>query len=199
MNEKLRLILASGSAIRAAIMRGAGLDFEIMQPGVDEDEIKEKAGAEGADLETTAMRLAEAKALAVDCPGALVVGSDQILEFEGRPYDKPKDMASARARLLEMQGAKHTLINAVAVAKDGEILWRNLDRPALYLRPLEGPEIDAYLAEAGPDILKSVGAYQIESLGSRLFDRIDGDHFAVLGLGLYPLLGFLRRAGAIGY
>jgi len=199
VTDKPRIVLASGSAIRADILRGAGLTFEIVRPNVDEDEIKAKSRAAGLDLEAMAVRLAEAKALAVTAPGALVIGSDQILEFRGEAYDKPSGMVEARARLLDMQGARHTLINAAVAAKDGEIVWRNLDRPSLHLRAITPAEIDAYLDEAGPEILKSVGAYQVESLGSRLFDRIDGDHFAVLGLSLYPLLKFLREQRAIEY
>lgn len=197
---KPRLILASGSQIRADILRGAGLDFEIVRPDVDEDAIKKDAAKEGAGLEETAIRLAEAKAMAVakDVDG-LVIGADQILEFGGRAYDKASSLDEARMRLLEMQGAAHTLINAIAVARDGVLIWRSLERPTLFMRPLSGDEIDAYLEEAGPEVLASVGAYQVEKHGSRLFERIDGDHFAVLGLGLYPLLGLLRREGAIPY
>lgn len=197
---KPRLILASGSQIRADILRGAGLDFEIVRPDVDEAAIKKEAAKNGAGLEAIAMRLAEEKAMAVaKARRGLVVGSDQILEFGGRAYDKPASMGEAKKRLMEMQGRAHTLINAIAVARDGALIWRSLDRPKLVMRALSGDEIDAYLEEAGPEVLLSVGAYQIEKIGSRLFERIEGDHFAVLGLGLYPLLALLRREGAIDY
>ena len=194
------LILASGSAIRAQILRGVGVPFSIAKPDVDESVIKKKAAAEGLALEETAMRLAEAKCLAdAHDPGALVVGSDQILEFRGEAYDKPRDMEEARARLLDMQGHGHTLINAVAVARDGAVVWRFVDRPRLFMRSMSPEDVDAYLAAAGPDILHSVGAYQVEKLGARLFERIEGDYYAVLGLSLYPLLGFLREEGAIAF
>ncbi len=196
------IILASGSAIRAQILAGAGVPFEVIKPGVDESVIKSEAAKEGLGLEETAMRLAETKAMAVvnkARPGDIIIASDQIMEFEGRSYDKPADMEEARARLLEIQGAAHTLINAVALARDGEIIWRHIDRPKLVLRALSEKEVDAYLAAAGPDILASVGAYQIEQLGSRLFERIEGDHFAVLGLSLLPLLDVLRREGALPF
>ena len=200
-----KIILASGSAIRADILRNAGVPFDVARPDVDEDLIKARCYEGGLDLETTAMALAEAKCLAVavgdDRVGDddLVIGSDQILEFEGRPFDKPKSMNDARERLRRMAGAPHTLINAVAVARGRAVRWRHIDRPILSLRAFSEVELDAYLDASGPEILKSVGAYQVEKLGARLFDRIDGDHYAVLGLSLYPLLGFLRDEGALAF
>lgn len=194
------IILASGSAIRAAILKSAGVPFEQTAPQIDEAAIKRACDMAGAGLEEAAMALAEAKALAVKAGAdALVVGSDQILEFEGRAYDKAADMADARARLLALQGADHTLINAVAVACGGDIIWRRLDRPRLFMRKMDAAEIDAYLAAAGPPILASVGAYQVESVGARLFHRIEGDYFAVLGLSLFPLLDCLRAQGALEF
>ncbi len=200
MSSPPRIVLASGSSIRRAILDGAGIPFEVMKPGVDEDVIKREARQEGLGLEELAMRLAEAKCMDIaEKTNAIVIGSDQIMEFEGRAYDKPATMEEARARLIETQGASHTLINAIAVARDGEIIWRNLDRPRLVMRKLSASEIDAYLDAAGPEILHSVGAYQIEKLGGRLFDRVEGDHFAILGLSLFPLLSLLREEGAIEF
>ncbi len=200
MTDKPKITLASGSSIRAAIMHAARLEFEIIRPNADEDKIKKTAQGEGLDLETTAMRLAEEKCLAVAREkSGLVIGSDQILEFEGNPFDKPRSLDEARARLLMMQGKPHTLINAIAVARDGTIIWRHIDRPKLFMRAMSAGEIDDYLEACEPDILASVGAYQIEQLGSRLFDRIVGDHYAVLGLSLFPLLDLLRRERAIDF
>lgn len=195
-----RIVLASGSAIRRNILAGADVPFEVMKPEVDEGLIKEEAKRQGLDLEALAMRLAEAKCLDIAAKtNAIVIGSDQIMEFEARAYDKPASMAEARARLIETQGAAHTLINAIAVARDGEIIWRNVERPKLVMRKLSAAEIDAYLEAAGPEILYSVGAYQIEKLGARLFERIEGDYYAVLGLSLFPLLDLLRREGALSF
>jgi len=192
------IVLASGSAIRAAILTAASVGFRQIKPGADEAAIKRENS--GAGLEDLAMTLAEAKALGVDADkDALVIGSDQILEFEGRPYDKPQSIEEARERLIALQGRDHTLINAVAVARAGAIVWRRIDRPRLFMREMNEAEIDAYLAAAGEDILASVGAYQVEKLGGRLFERIEGDYFAVLGLSLYPLLGFLRAEGALSF
>lgn len=194
------IILASGSAIRAEILTNAGVAFTVARPDVDEAALKRAALARGVGLEALAQELADAKALAVGAPrDAAVIGSDQIMEFEGQPYDKPKTRAEARARLIAVSGKPHTLINAVSVARGGAIVFRSLERPVLHVRALTESELDDYFAEAGEDILASVGAYQVERLGARLFDRIEGDYFAVLGLSLYPLLGFLRREGYLSY
>lgn len=193
-----KITLASGSAIRAAILRGAGVDFDIVRPAVDESAIKEAALAEGKTLRDAAQLLADAKAQAVAAAGA-VIASDQILNFRGRGFDKPQSMDEARERLLELQGAAHSLINAVTIARDGEIAFRHIDEPRLFMRPMTANEIDMYLAAAGEDILESVGAYQVEALGSRLFDKIEGDYFAVLGLSLHPVLGYLRREGFLAF
>ncbi|MHA7871749.1 MAG: Maf family protein [Hyphococcus sp.] len=200
MSASPKIILASGSAIRAAILNNAGVPFTVVKPGVDEDVIKDDSKAAGLTLEDTAMRLAEAKALAV-APNedGLVIGSDQILEFEGTAHDKPSTMAEARERLRAWRGKPHTLVNAVVVARGNDVLWRNLDRPTLFMRDMTDAEIDAYLDAAGEDILSSVGAYQVENLGARLFERIEGDYFAVLGMSLTPLLGCLRREGALAF
>lgn len=194
-----RLVLASGSAIRAQILAAAGVAFVVVKPDVDEDAVKASAQREGLSLRETAARLADAKALAVASPGDLVLGADQILAFEGRGYDKPRSMADARRRLLELEGRAHSLINAVSIAKDGVVVFRHLDEPTLFMRTMSEKEVDAYLDAAGEDVLASVGAYQVEALGSRLFERIDGDYFAVLGLALMPALGYLRREGLLAY
>jgi nucleoside triphosphate pyrophosphatase len=203
--ERPVILLASGSAIRADILRQAGVRFEIQKPDTDEAAIKRAAIEDGAGLEETAMMLAEAKCLSVmrqvktSPSDTLVIGSDQIMEFEGRAYDKPASIGEARTRLMELQGKAHTLINAIAVARNGSVIWRNIERPKLTIRSLTETEIDAYLTAAGSDILHSVGAYQVEKLGARLFERIEGDYFAVLGLTIFPLLDILRREGALEF
>lgn len=187
------LVLASGSAIRAAILTNAGVAFRAEKPPVDEDALKRRLA--GGDLEDLAMALAEAKALAVKAPGDFVLGADQILEFEGRPFDKARTMAEARQRLIALEGRSHTLINAAAIARDGVIVYRHLARPKLLMRTMTAADIDAYLEKAGEAALASVGCYQVEALGAGLFEHIEGDYFAVLGLALLPLLGFLRGRG----
>ncbi|MEE2690252.1 MAG: nucleoside triphosphate pyrophosphatase [Pseudomonadota bacterium] len=194
------IVLASGSAIRARILEAAGVPFRIVKPDVDEAVVKRDCAAAGLDLEATALRLAEEKALAADAPPeTLVIGSDQILEFEERPFDKPASLEEARARLLDLQGRVHTLINAVVVVRSGEIAFSHLDRPRLRMRAMTAAEVDRYLAASGPAVLASVGAYQVEALGARLFEAVEGDYFAVLGLSLFPLLAFLRREGALDF
>lgn len=189
------LILASGSKIRASILDQAGITYQVERPDVDEAKIKEECAAAGEDLVTTAQILADQKALKVaknTQNDDFILASDQILEFQGRGFDKPQSMAEAKTRLQEIQGETHTLINAVTIAQNKKIVFRHIDRPMLHLRMMTDLEIDTYLREAGEDILSSVGAYQVEKLGARLFDRIEGDYFAVLGLSIFPVLAFLR-------
>jgi len=196
----MKIVLASGSAIRAKILNDARIDFEIVKPNVDEAIIKQASAEKGLDLQETAAVLADAKSLAVDVDNtALVIGSDQIMEHEGIAYDKPASLEEAADRLKILQGSQHTLINAVSIAQGGRIVHRIIDQPVLHMRTMKDTEIEAYIDAAGPAILSSVGAYQVELLGSRLFDRIEGDFFAVLGLSLYPLLRFLRDAEALDF
>lgn len=194
------ITLASGSAIRASILKAHGVSFRVVKPGVDESIIKSEAAKTGLGLEDMAMRLAEEKCMAVaKTQGGFVIGADQILEFEDHAYDKPHDMAEAKARLGDMQGKTHTLINATVAALDGDIIWRNLERPRLSVRKMNRAEIDAYLERVGEAVLSSVGAYMVETPdGAALFDRIDGDWFAVQGIAIYPLLAELRQRGAFG-
>ncbi len=192
-----RLILASASPIRAKILRQAGLAFTVQKTGVDEAAIKTRLAGQTTDR--IAMALAEEKALAIKDAKALVIGADQILEYRRRPYDKPRSRLEARQRLMTLQGKRHVLVNAMAVTKAGRVVFRNLERPALYFREMSEREIDGYLDAAGEQTLDSVGAYQIEGLGATLVERIRGDYFAVLGLSLFPLLAFLRSEGLEAY
>lgn len=196
-----RIILASGSRIRAQMLRNAGVPFEIVPSDVDEAVIKHKCLAEGDDLRDIAIRLAEAKALSVSRHNvdAYVIGADQVLGFEGRLYDKPVDMADARARLKEFSGSKHTLYSAACVARGGDVLWQVIDYPTLTMRILSDQIIDRYLAEAGEGVLSSVGAYQLEGVGARLFRQVHGNYFSILGLPLLPLLSFLHDQKQLEY
>lgn len=190
---KNTLILASGSTIRAQILSGAGVAFAVRKSDVDEDVIKKDGLAQHHDCETIALALAKAKALAKSGSDTeFILGSDQILEFEGTIFDKPETMEAAKQRLSLLAGKPHRLINATVLAHKGKIVWQNIDSPTLYVRTLTETELDRYFSAADPSILHSVGGYQVEGLGSRLFERIDGDYFAVLGLALMPLLAALR-------
>lgn len=192
------IVLASKSAARAAVLTGAGVAFETEVAGVDEDAVKQALLAEGAGAREVADALAELKAVRISRrrPG-FVVGSDQTLEFEGRLYDKAKDLAEARERLRAMRGKPHKLHSAVVVAKDGAPIWREVVSATLTMRDFSDTFLEAYLAEEGEAALGSVGVYRLEGPGAQLFSKIEGDYFAILGLPLMGLLELLRRHGAL--
>lgn len=191
----MSLILASGSAIRAAMLQAAGLDFRVIPSRVDEDEIKLGLKAEGATLRDAAQALAELKAHRVSQtePADFVIAADSMLACDGRWYDKPEDMAQARDHLLSLRGKTHELVSAVVVARGGSVIWRHVDSAKLTMRDFSDGFLDAYLAQAGAVVMTSVGCYQLEGLGAQLFSKIQGDHFTILGLPLLPLLDILRE------
>jgi septum formation protein len=184
------VILASKSAARRAVLEGAGVPFEAASAGVDEDAAKAVLLARGATPKTVAEALAEQKALAVSAarPG-LVIGADQTLEFEGGLYDKVDTLEAARERLRRLRGRAHQLHSAVAVATDGQVIWRQTVSATLAMRDFSDDFLEAYLAAEGEQALGSVGCYRLEGPGAQLFARIEGDYFAILGL---PLLGLLE-------
>ncbi|MBO3758273.1 Maf family nucleotide pyrophosphatase [Ciceribacter sp. L1K22] len=191
-----RLILASTSPFRRALMMNAGLAFEWEDSGVDERAIED---AEGRwDPVTLAATLAKAKAVAVSLrnPSALVIGSDQVLSLQGQLLHKSKSIADAREVLLRLRGQTHELNSAVAVAVDGQIVWEHVDIARMSVREFTEEFLSYYVESVDEKVLRSVGGYQLEGVGVQLFDRIDGDYFTVLGLPLVPLLDFLRRVGA---
>ena len=190
--------LASKSAARQAILRNAGVDFEAVVAGVDEDATKAGLLAEGASPREVADALAELKAVKVSTkrPG-LVIGADQTLDFAGRLIDKVATLDEARALLLELRGKTHKLHSAVVVARDGKPIWRVVETAKLSVRPFSDAWLDGYLDRRGEHILHCVGCYELESEGVQLFDAIDGDYFTILGLPLVGLLDFLRLHGAL--
>jgi len=192
------LILASRSASRGAVLRGAGIAFKAMESGVDEAAVKAELARIGADPRQVAVQLAERKALAVSAhrPG-LVIGADQTLELDGALYDKAGTVHEARARLSQLRGRTHLLHAAVAVASGGDVLWRTVESPRMIMRAFSDGFLDAYVAAAGDALTASVGCYYLEGLGAQLFERIEGDYFAILGLPLLPLLEFLRGRGTL--
>lgn len=187
------LTLASKSRVRADILSGAGLAFDMHPSGVDEDVLKAE---HGGDPPALAIALAEAKAKAVSVPG-LIIGADQLLHCDGKLYDKPRDMDEARANLQVFRGKTHQLIGGVVLVENGETLWAHQQSVSLTMRDFSDAFLDLYLAEAGAAILASVGCYQLEGLGAHLFSHIDGDYFATLGLPLLPLLDGLRAHGGL--
>lgn len=199
MSDAPKLVLASASPSRAAVLKNAGLDFAVMPSAVDEDEIKLSLKAEGAPPGDVATTLAELKAQRVSLGqgAALVIGGDQIMTCGEVAFDKPADMDHARGHLLALRGKPHLLHTAICVAKEGAVIWRHLEVPKLTMRAFSDRFLDAYLDAAGERVLASVGAYQLEGLGAQLFDRIEGDFFSILGLPLLPLLDFLRGHGVV--
>jgi septum formation protein len=194
------LVLASASAARRAVLAAAGLRFTAEAAAVDEAAIKESARAEGIPPGEAATVLAEAKARRVSrrAPnGALVIGADQILVCEGAWFDKPADAAAARAQLLALRNKAHELQTAVVCWRGGERVWGHVETPRLTMRAFSDAFLDAYLEAEGEAVLSSVGAYRLEGLGAHLFSAVRGEHAAVLGLPLLPLLGFLRGHGVL--
>lgn len=192
-----RLILASGSTARQAMLRAAGVPFAVRPAHTDEDAVKAAhAHLSPAEL---ALELARAKALDVSRldPDAWVLGADQTLAFDGGRLSKAKSLEDARARLVQMRGRPHRLHSAAALARGGQVVWSGADAATLTMREFSDAFLDAYLAAEGEALLAVVGSYRLEGLGAQLFARVDGDHFTVLGLPLWPVLEELRRAGVI--
>lgn len=195
----MALVLASGSRIRAELMRNAGLNFETDPSDVDERAVEQPLLEANFPPEDLASVLAEAKANDVSGrrPSDLVVGADQILAFEGERRTKPEDMEAARRQLLAFSGKVHELHSSVVISRNGEAIWRNVSTARLKMRELSPAYVGRYLANAGDSVLSSVGAYQLEGLGVQLFAKIDGDYFTILGLPMLPLLAELRTLGVI--
>ncbi len=180
------------------MLRSAGVAFDAVSPGVDEETAKAALLAEGTGPRDVADALAELKAIRVSArrPG-LVIGADQTLDFDGDLIDKASTLAEARERLTRLRGRPHRLHAGVVVARDGEAIWREVKTSTLHMRPFSDAYLDAYLERQGEAVLSSVGCYQLEGEGVQLFDRIEGDYFAILGLPLVGLLDLLRRHGAL--
>lgn len=192
-------ILASGSATRRAMLAAAGIPVDIDAPSVDETELKLSLRAEGANAAQVAEALAELKAMRIAPrhPGAIVIGADQMLECEGRWFDKPVDRSAARIQLQALRGRAHTLISTAVAIRDGMRLWHGTDRARLVMRPFSDAFLEAYLDRVGEAAYGSVGGYQVEGPGVQLFSAIEGNHFTILGMPLLPLLAFLREQGVV--
>jgi septum formation protein len=186
------LILASQSRARQTLLANAGISFEAVPADIDE-----RAAQQASSLTMPgdiAALLAREKALWVSSrrPGKYIVGADQTLALGDRLFSKPAGRAQAAEQLRALAGRAHELHSAVAVARDGKILFADISMARMTMRPLDEAAIGAYLEAAGEAVTSSVGAYQLEGLGVHLFERIEGDHFTILGLPLLPLLAFLR-------
>jgi septum formation protein len=199
--ENARLILASGSQTRKAMLQLAGISFDVMPAVVDEERIRadflhKKPDAEPKEL---AVHLAQTKAECVSRAHCLdyVIGADQILSMGRELVHKSRDMAEARATLMLLRGRQHELHSAVALARGGACVWTAVDTARLTMRNFSPEFLSCYLDRTGETILSSVGVYQVEALGVQLFEKIEGDHFTILGLPLLMLLAELRTRGIL--
>lgn len=194
-----RLILASASATRRTLLANAGLSFATEVAAVDEATVRAAARQEGSSADDAALLLAELKGrrVAQRHPDALVIAADQILVCGDVWFEKPADVAAARAQLLALRGRTHVLVTAVLCLRGGAQVWRHVARPALTMREFSDVFLDAYLEAEKDAVLGSVGAYRLEGLGVHLFARVNGEYSAILGLPLLPLLGFLRQHGVV--
>lgn len=185
-------ILASGSYARKEMLTNAGLNFETIPADIDEDKVI--AQMSDKNIKDTAQELASQKALAVSKThkDAWVIGSDQILEFEGALFQKAPNIDAAREKLKTLRGQTHQLISAVSVARNNEVIWRNIDTAFLTMHDFTDQFLEEYLIAAGDDIMKCVGAYAFEKHGAWLFEKIDANFFTILGMPLLPLLTFLN-------
>lgn len=193
------LILASQSRARQAVLAGAGLAFEALPAELDERSIEAESGLTAPGEVAECLARAKASVVSVVHPGHYVIGADQTLALGMRRFSKPADRTAAADQIAMLAGKTHELHAAVAVIRDGQVLFSHVSVARMTMRPLSEPAIDAYLAEAGNAVLGSVGAYQLEGLGVHLFERIEGDYFTILGMPLLPLLAFLRSRNLLRF
>ena len=195
----MTIVLASASKVRRKLLEAAGLDIRVDPAAVDEAAVKDSYAGEGAGPGDIAEALAELKAMRISPrhPGLITLGADQILDCEGQRFDKPEGIEGARAQLKALSGRRHRLISSVVALRDGQRLWHHTGEAQLTMRKFSDGFLESYLAAAGPAVLESVGAYQLEGQGAQLFTRIEGDYFTILGLPLLPLLDFLRLQGEL--
>ena len=193
------LVLASGSAIRADLLRRAGLAFDIRPGRIDEAALRDALVAEGARPRDIADALAEQKARKISqrTPGALVLGCDQILVHDGVLVAKPESRAAAEQQLRRLRGSRHSLLSAAVLCRDGAPVWRHIGEAHLTMRAFSDAYLEAYLDRNWPALADTVGGYKLEEEGVRLFTRIEGSWFVVLGLPMIELLSFLTLRGDI--
>lgn len=196
-----RVVLASGSATRRDMLRAAGVAFDVVPARVDEPALRAELLAHDAHMAPAAiaLELADAKAREVSRrePDAHVIGSDQVLDLDGEIFAKPGSVDGVRETLHKLSGKTHALHSAVTLARNGKVIWRTCETARLIMRQLSSSFIDDYVDAVGAAVCASVGAYQIEGRGIQLFDRIDGDHFTILGMPLLALLHQLRAEGVL--
>lgn len=187
------LILASQSSARKMLLANAGLEFKAVTADIDERGIQLASALSNPREIALLLAREKAKAISASYPGSYVIGADQTLALGNRLFNKPAGRPQALAQLRDLAGNGHELNSAVAVAHDGQIVFEDVSVARMTMREMTEEELSIYLDAAGDAVTTSVGAYQLESLGIHLFERIEGDHFTILGLPLLPLLAFLRR------
>ena len=200
-SDEHELILASQSSGRSALLAGAGLTFSKIPAKIDERAVEgalraQNLAVEPADI-AEVLAIAKAEEVSAAHPGAFVIGADQVLALGNELFEKPSSMEIARDNLLKFRGRTHQLYAAICVARNGQQLWRHVSRADLTMRDFSPEFLGHYLAAAGDEVLSSVGAYRLESVGIHLFEKVEGDYFTILGLPLLPLLDFLRQNGVI--
>jgi nucleoside triphosphate pyrophosphatase len=191
------LVLASKSAPRRALLEAAGIPIEVRPADIDERAVECAAAANAAGDVAALLAREKARAISIVMPSRLVLGADQTLVLGERRFDKPADIAAARAQLRALAGKTHELHSAIAFVRDGEVLNETVQVARMTMRAFSDQFLDAYLDAAGPAVMASVGAYQLERFGVHLFERVEADHFTILGLPLLPALEFLRQEGSL--
>ena len=193
----MNIHLASKSETRGKLLKNAKISFSRIDHGVDEDEVK--ISLQNQSSTEIAVKLSELKATQPNPENKedLVIGSDQVLDLEGKLFNKARDLDEAKSQLIELSGKKHNLITSTVIAQNKNIIWRHLDKSTLVMRTLTTNEIDNYLNEVDKSILNLVGVYAIEQEGIKLFEKIDGDFFSIQGLSVTPLINFLRQHNLI--
>ena len=191
------LVLASRSASRSAVLAGAAIPVEILPADIDERAIETQAGLQSPSQIALLLARAKASAISAKLPGRLVLGADQTLALGPRLFTKPADPAAAGDQLKSLRGRTHELHSAVVVVRDGAVLFAHCEIARLTMRSFSDRFLAAYIEAAGLAVTASVGAYQVEGIGIQLFERIEGDHFTILGLPLLRLLQFLRQHGCL--
>ncbi len=191
------LVLASKSDVRGKMLTAAGLRFEIRAAQLDERAVESKAGVLEAAAAARLLARAKAEAVGSPLPGRLVLGADQTLAHGGTRFSKPANRIAAAEQLRALRGRTHELHSALALVRDGKLLFDCVDTARLTMRDFSDRFLDDYLDMAGGLALSSVGGYQLEGIGIHLFERVEGDYFTILGLPLLPLLAFLRQNGFV--
>jgi nucleoside triphosphate pyrophosphatase len=189
------LVLASKSEVRRLLLEGAGIPLDVVPADIDERGIEARAGRQSPGEVADLLAREKANAVAARLPGRLVLGADQTLALGERSFTKPADRAAARAQLLALRGRVHELHSAIALVRNGVVLFEHRAAARLTMRAFSEEFLNGYIEAAGDAVTASVGCYQVERLGIQLFECIEGDHFTIMGLPLLPLLAFLRRNG----